>query len=70
MQWVSVTLASGKSSVVDFSKVMNITVSGDGSRLHFNQGSADANGKTAPLGLNIKEPMQIVAKSLKAKRFY
>ncbi len=51
MRWISVTFASGKASLVDFSKVMFVIEVGDGCRLHFDHITVDQKGKMHHLAL-------------------
>ncbi len=69
MNWQNVTLANGKSVLVDFFKVMYITDLGDkGSTLHFQLQSVNSNNKPAPKSIAVTERMDRLAAILKAKR--
>lgn len=70
MQWISVTLASGRASLVDLAKVLYVTEMDDGCRLHFYHNSVDLNGKRIPVRLNIKEPVELVARAVKRRTFF
>jgi hypothetical protein len=70
MQWISVTLSSDRAALIDFSKVLYVTKSGTGCRLHFDHGSVDPKGKPVPLGLTIKDPIENLTKSLQKRRLF
>ena len=71
MFWHYVTLNTGKSALVDFSKVMYITESADdGSTLHFQLESENSTGKKVPKSITIKESVSALSKILKSRKLF
>ncbi|WP_438747715.1 hypothetical protein [Pararhizobium sp. O133] len=70
MFWHFVTLSTGKSALVDFSKVMYVTESGEGATLHFHLESENASGKKVPKSITVKESVSVLGKVLKSRKFF
>ncbi|MCV9960716.1 hypothetical protein OIU34_02290 [Pararhizobium sp. BT-229] len=69
MSWHSVKTPAGKSAMVDFSKVMYISDSGDnGSTIHFQFESINASGKLVPKALKVTESIDTLGALLKVRR--
>ncbi len=70
MFWHFVTLSTGKTALVDFSKVMYVTESGEGATLHFQLESENSSGKAVPKSLAVKETVSVLGKVLKSRKFF
>ncbi|MCV9960903.1 hypothetical protein OIU34_03225 [Pararhizobium sp. BT-229] len=71
MFWHYVTLNTGKSALVDFSKVMYVTEgTASGATLHFQLESENSAGKAVPKSLPVKESVDAIGKILKSRKLF
>ncbi len=71
MFWHYVTLNTGKSALVDFSKVMYITeATEDGATIHFQLESENSSGKAVPKSITVKDSMDVLGKVLKGRKLF
>lgn len=66
--WGAVTLNDGKSSLVDFSKVLYVVGTDTGSTIYFQLQSENAAGKPTPKSINVTESLDQLSRVLRAER--
>lgn len=69
MTWQIVTQKSGKTAMIDMSKVMYVLESEEGCTIHFHLETENASGKRTPKSLSVKESLTELGKALMGRKF-